>query len=67
MQGERKKGRQTHAEHAEVKSSIQHICDGRLPATARADLKGPSSAKGGIKRHSRTSNSNQSLLLFKLP
>lgn len=47
-----------------VKSSIQQFFDGRLPATALLDLKGPSSAKAGIKKHSHTSNSNQSLPLF---
>lgn len=60
----RGKKRKTHAEHVEVKSSIQHIFDGRLPATALLDLKGPSSAKASIKKHSRTSNSNQSLLFL---
>ena len=54
--------RNTHAGHVEVKLYIQHIFDGRLPATALLDLKGPSSAKAGIKKHSPTSNSNQSLL-----
>lgn len=47
-----------------MKSSIQHIFDGRLPATALLDLKGPSSAKAGIKKHSHTSNSNQSLVFL---
>lgn len=63
----RKKGekrKKTHREHVEVKLSIQHIFDGRLPATALLDLKGPSSAKAGIKKHSHTSNSNQSLLFL---
>lgn len=65
--GKRKKTekkRKTHREHVEVKPLIQHIFDGSLPAKALLDLKGLSSAKAGIKKHSCTSNSNQSLLFL---
>lgn len=54
--------RKTHAENVHLNSQSQHICDGRLPAMAPWDLKGPSSATAGIKKHSHTSNSNQILL-----
>lgn len=59
-----KEKKKNHGEHVKVKSSIQHIFDGRLPAPALLDLKGPSSANAGIKKHSHTSNSNQSLLFL---
>lgn len=64
--GEKKKSnnKKTPSEHVKVKSLIQHIFDRRLPAKALQDLKGPLSAKAGIRKHSHTSNSNQSLVFF---
>lgn len=46
MQGERKKERQTHAEHAEVKSSIQHIFDGGASCDGSAGFKRAAVSKG---------------------
>lgn len=56
--------KRTQGEFVEVKPSIQHIFDGRLPATALLDLKAPLSARAGIKKHFHTSHSNQSLLFL---
>lgn len=56
--------KRTQGEFVEVKPSIQHIFDGRLPASALLDLKAPLSARAGIKKHFHTSHSNQSLLFL---